>query len=120
MAARPLPARQAGDVPKKDNRDSSSSDEVHQFEGIAGSQRDLIQMRAADDLPVELHHHCSRVEVQLVEQVGNGGWTGYPPGLPVYDYVQLIHASPAHGSSIANTAAAGSGAYHKARMAATP
>ena len=93
---------------------------MHQLDRIPVRQDGLLQLRPADDLTVELDDHGPRIEAQLAEQIRHRSRPGNPARLTIHHDLDLAQVSPAQGASMASVAAAGSGACHSARMAATP
>jgi hypothetical protein len=97
-----------------------TADEVHQLDRVAGGEGGGAQAGTADDLAVELHDHGARVEAQRRQQIEQGRRLGDAARLSVHHDLHVAHPSSIHGASRASAAAAGSGACHSARMAATP
>jgi hypothetical protein len=93
---------------------------MNQLDGITVSQRSVVQTWPAYDLPIQLDDDGPRIEAEMAEQIGHAGGARNSAGLPVDHDLQLAHSSFTQGASRASVAAAGSGACHSARMAATP
>ena len=99
---------------------SSSSDKVHQLYRISIGERRLAELRTPYDLPVDLHHHGSRIKAEMMQQIRSSGRGGNPGRLSVHENFELRPLSSSQGANIAIVAAAGSAACQRLRMAATP
>ena len=93
---------------------------MHEFYGITVREGCVVQTWPAYDLPVQLNDDSPGIEAQMMEQIGHRRGAGDAAGHAVYHYFELAHGSFIQGASRASVAAAGSGACHSARMAATP
>jgi len=62
----------------------SSTYEVHQLDRIAVLESGICKARAANDLPIELHHDHARIQIQLAQQIGERCRAFNQPGFTVH------------------------------------
>src|SRR4051794_30441772 len=94
-------------ISEKDNRPASASaDEMHQLHTVAVREAGVRQSRPADDLPIELDHHCAGIQLELLEQIRQRRRSGDCAGLSVHRDMHLTHPSSIQGASSSSTALA--------------